>query len=177
MKKLLIGSLIIGLLLIIGNVCYRINASRIITLKMLCITEMAADEAAMQNLCYRNNRKYGTEFTWWDQLYDEGQLAGAIEKYGLASVKVDYNTQSCIISFGRKIDNICYYNNTNNVFGGGYIADVTFAEEYQENMAYIYATDKVNFVPGHLTMVPVYKMVNGERVLWGHNLYAANTSM
>ena len=109
------------------------------------------------------NRK----ITWWEIYYYEEYLKNAMQEHHFANVPdIDFDKRTYIVSFGRKIAEIRYWNQVD-AYIGDYIALITFDAQYEESMAYIYVVDRITFAPSFLADSEVYMMINGERVFWG----------
>ena len=144
------------------------SQEKIIVIQPKCIGEAPVNT----ELLYQEyGLEPGTELTWWTQIYSQEDIGRAMERYSAPLFEIDFHTETGIISFGRKLAEIRYDENKLYHDAVSYTAIVTFEESYDGAVAYFYSIDKVMFVPSSMTNTKVYKILNGERTLWGAALW------
>ena len=108
-----------------------------------------------------------SEVSWWCQIWEQDQLESTARQYGLdlRGVSFDFETETCYISFGRQLTEVRYVDTLDSLYYG-YLAQVTFAADYESGKAYVYRTPPPVFVPFE-SEVKVFREEDGQRVFWG----------
>lgn len=127
----------------------------------------------------------GAPFTFFIQIRNVDDLKGYLIKefcLDIPDINFNYPDKYMAISIGREVQELAY----NGYLEEPYMpntfakAEITFAEQYHEQMLYVYAMDKVILTDsrlgllnaGHVTRF--YLMKDKERVFWGNTIHDIN---
>lgn len=177
-KRIYIGFAVAGLAILgmaVSAIVQWKNRPRLIIQEMECILEVPYDPASF------NQFIPGSEITWWDQFHHKEDLNDEFETRRANvstedwdALEIDLDKFSYILSYGRKIVDIRYWNRKDEIFYS-YSADVTFAEQYDGAVLYVYRGPRYSFLPFE-DYKDIYIMQGDQRVYWGI-LYWINERM
>ena len=163
MKKIII----ISIILLVGfSIFWLFYPYRMVTAGLDFVGEYEADMSGVFSTSYKDYaRRIDADITWWDQYIELQDLKDAEEAYQTTLPHtIDFEKEMCIASFGRKIVDIQYENNSDNAFRAR-IPIFTYEEEYHENKMFLYTIKHwEGFLSPNLYVNPSYLMVDGERV-------------
>ena len=106
------------------------------------------------------------------------KLPGGMEQYLLdefymevPDLDLDETDDDCyvIISIGREISDLAY-NGFHDDFPSMANAEITFSEDYHDQMIYIYIMEKIFITSGQMGTATFYVMRGEEKVFWGHDV-------
>lgn len=167
-KKLFLLLSAVLVLALLTALVVRLRRPSLVILEPECLLEVPYDPEAF----YSSGILVGSKITWWDQFHSKEDLAKAFSTYGVdvsveesEALAIDLEQNSYILSFGREIAEIRYWDKIDRTFYS-YSAEVTFAEAYDGNVLYVYRGPRHSFLPFE-SYKEIYIMQGDQRVYWG----------